>query len=134
MSLIQWSDALSVNVEQFDNQHQKLVGMINSMHDAMRSGQGNAAVQGILNELLDYTKHHFQSEEALMLKHGYPDMEKHVAQHENLTNQVVKYVERFENGERISLDFMKFLTEWLTNHIKGSDQSYSRFFNDNGEV
>jgi hemerythrin-like metal-binding protein len=134
MSLIQWSDALSVNVDVFDRQHKKLVGMVNQMHDAMSAGQGNAEVKGILNELISYTKYHFKSEEDLMLKHGYPDMEKHVAQHENLTNQVVKYVERFENGERISLDFMKFLTEWLTNHIKGSDQSYSSFFARNGEA
>ncbi|MBD3273882.1 MAG: bacteriohemerythrin [Candidatus Marinimicrobia bacterium] len=134
MSLIQWSEALSVNVDQFDHQHKKLVGMINRMHDAMSAGQGNAEVKGILNELVNYTKYHFKTEEDLMLKHGYPDMEKHVAQHENLTNQVVKYVERFENGERISLDFMKFLTEWLTNHIKGSDQSYSSFFNNKGEA
>ena len=42
MALIQWNDSLKVGVAEIDKQHQKLVDMINDLHDAMRQGQGNA--------------------------------------------------------------------------------------------
>lgn len=39
----------------------------------------------------------------------------------------------FENGKiSISIDVMKFLSGWLQKHIKGTDQKYTKFFNDNG--
>jgi hemerythrin len=40
MALIQWNDGLSVNVVEIDRQHQKLIGMINDLNDAMRQGKG----------------------------------------------------------------------------------------------
>lgn len=40
MSLIQWDDNLSVNISTFDNQHKKLILMINELHEAMAQGQG----------------------------------------------------------------------------------------------
>ena len=40
MALIDWSPALSINIEKFDDQHKKLVAMVNELHDAMKNGQG----------------------------------------------------------------------------------------------
>ena len=40
MSLIQWSDEYSVMVREMDDQHKTLVGMINDLHEAMKSGKG----------------------------------------------------------------------------------------------
>jgi len=42
MSLIEWSPAYSVKVKKFDDQHKKLIELINQLHDAMKAGQGNA--------------------------------------------------------------------------------------------
>ncbi len=134
MSLIQWKDSYSVKILQFDNQHKKLVGMINNMHDAMSEGKGNKVVSEILQDLIRYTQHHFRSEEELMQKHGYPEMDKHLAEHQKLTSKVTDYLSRFNSGERISINFMQFLTDWLTEHIQRTDHKYTEFFQNKGEI
>jgi len=55
MALMQWNDSLSVNVGMIDKQHQKLVGMINELNDAMRQGKGKDILGKTLNELVAYT-------------------------------------------------------------------------------
>ena len=63
MALIAWNDSYSVKVKQMDEQHKKLVEMINQLHDAMKVGQGKQVVGDVLNALVSYTKTHFASEE-----------------------------------------------------------------------
>lgn len=41
MAFINWSDKLSVGVQQMDMQHKRLVELINELYEAMNSGKGN---------------------------------------------------------------------------------------------
>lgn len=66
MSLITWSDSYSVKNMQMDDQHRKLVDLINDLHGAMKLGQGRQKLGTILDALVDYTRTHFRSEELLM--------------------------------------------------------------------
>jgi hemerythrin len=37
MPIIEWADALSVNVKEIDDQHKRLIDLINNLHDAMQA-------------------------------------------------------------------------------------------------
>ena len=63
MALIQWSSSLSVKVKQIDDEHQKLIKLINDLNDAMRVGKGKEALGKIINELVNYAAVHFNTEE-----------------------------------------------------------------------
>ncbi|HLJ45438.1 MAG TPA: bacteriohemerythrin [Bryobacteraceae bacterium] len=120
-----WDDSLSVRVRAIDRQHQKLIGLINELHDAMRVGNSKGKLQGILQELIKYTKSHFLAEEKLMEVHGYPDLARHKEQHKILTQHVMELEQKIRSGRAIvSMDVMKFLKDWLGNHILGHDQLY----------
>ncbi len=121
-------------ITQFDQQHQKLVGLINQLYEAMRVGKGRVELGIILDELVDYTRKHFSSEEALMLKHAYPQYTQHKASHDRLTQQVMDFKNQYKAGKiGLSVQMMNFLKEWLVNHILDEDKAYSNFFEAKGE-
>ena len=133
MPLIQWTDALSVNVKKFDDQHKKLVQYINDLHDAMRAGQGQAAMGPILKNLVDYTKTHFAEEENLMQLHKYPGYLTQKTQHTKLVSEVQRIEKEFASGSKaLTIEVMNFLKSWLTDHIQKTDKSYSTFFAEKG--
>jgi hemerythrin-like metal-binding protein len=57
-------------VESLDAEHRKLFYLINTLHEAMKSGQSRTVIAGILHELERYTQTHFLVEEALCNAHS----------------------------------------------------------------
>jgi hemerythrin len=134
MPLMTWTEKLSVGVVALDNDHKKLVAMVNDLYDAMQAGHGRDKLGPILGELIKYTKEHFAREESFFARTGYPAAGPHKQQHEALTRQVVEVQEKYAGGSAatLSLDVMHFLRTWLVNHIQGSDQAYRAHLNDKG--
>ena len=128
-----WDDSLSVKVTEIDRQHKKLIALINQLFDAMKDGQGDGVLGSILDQLVSYTQGHFATEERLMRKFGYQAYDDHKREHAELVKQVADLQAKFHNRKAsLSSDVFNFLKDWLLNHIKGTDQHYSGFFNENG--
>lgn len=133
MALIQWNDGLSVGVVEIDKQHQRLVGMINELYDAMKEGKGKDALGSIINGLIGYAGTHFRTEEKYFDKFGYPDARDHKKEHLDFTKKVAEFKNGFDKGRvGLSVEVMTFLSDWLQNHIKGADKKYGPFFNEKG--
>lgn len=127
MALVIWNEKLSVGVRSIDDQHKKLVTLINQLHDAMMSGRGKEAVGPVLKGLIDYTKSHFKYEEDLFARTGYGDAAAHKKEHDDLVRRVVELQRVYdEKGPAVlTIQVMNFLKEWLTAHIQGSDVKYA---------
>ena len=133
MPLIEWNQELAVGIEAIDKQHKRLVNLINMLHDSMKIGKGREVLGEVLNELTDYTVYHFDTEEKLMLKYEYPSYASHKKEHEKLTDQVKEIKTKFEEGDTVlTVEFMGFLRDWLSNHIVKVDKKYSDFLNSKG--
>ncbi len=129
MEFIEWGEHLSVGVTVFDNEHKQLVSLVNKLNHAVMSGSAKKTMEEILRNLVNYTKIHFKHEEDYMVLYGYPEYEKHKKEHEDLTDQVMDFYTRYQEGKAVfSLELMNFLKDWLTNHILGSDKKYKKFF------
>ena len=126
MAFFEWTEDLNVGVKSINDQHKKLVAMVNDLHDAMEKGQGAAALGKTLDGLVDYTKTHFAYEERLFADTGYADAATHKGEHDKLTATVVAVQEKYNGGagDSLSGDVMRFLKSWLVNHIQGTDMKY----------
>jgi len=128
-NFVEWSDALSVGIEEIDEQHKVLVELVNRMHQAIHERRGSDVVKGILAELVDYTRIHFAVEESLMRILDYPGYEQHKIVHEELFRHVIQLQGKVESGKTsIGFELMHFLKNWLTKHIMEEDMEYSSFF------
>jgi len=129
MPLIEWTAQLSVGIDSIDEQHKKLINMINALNEAMLTGSSNELLGKIFTGLAAYTQKHFAYEENMFAEYGYTNSQEHKRQHSELIAQVVELKEKFmENPQgTISADLMLFLKRWLTNHIMRTDKEYTEF-------
>jgi len=129
-----WNNSISVNVRKIDEQHQKLISLLNQIYDAMSIGQGKIILDNILKELVDYTEYHFSTEESYMTQFDYPEYTVHKSEHDFFKNKISDYMRTRTIKMDLISELLDFLKNWLINHIKKSDKKYSAFFNEHGLV
>ncbi len=133
MAIFSWNEKYSVNIREIDEQHMKLIGMVNRLDEAMLQGKGKAALGEILAALIQYARTHFSTEERLMRANGYPEYEEHKRKHDLMTEKVAHLYRDFQDGKAtITFEVMKFLKDWVDKHILGTDRQYAPFLNGKG--
>lgn len=130
---MQWSQRLSVNIKEIDEQHKNWIKLLNDLHEAMKSGKGNEVIGNTLSGLVEYTKVHFAAEEKLMESYNYPDFVSHKRLHTDMAARVEYLETRYKSGQSVlSIDVMQFLKSWLSDHIMGTDKNYGPYLNRKG--
>jgi hemerythrin len=125
MNLFDWKDSYRVEIKSIDEDHQGLFKLINQLFNAMSHGKAKDVLSETLTQLIDYTKTHFRREEMYFSTTNYPDFQEHKLQHEEFIEKVINLKKQFDNGEQqISVELIKFLSDWLINHILISDKKY----------
>jgi hemerythrin len=133
MAYLEWQDSFSVNVREIDEQHKVLVGMINTLHEAILEHKGRDANRAIINDMVNYALVHFDTEEKYMRKYDFPEYPVHKLQHDKFRSKALDLQKRMENDVFIlTLEILTFLKDWLQNHILETDQRYGEFFNNHG--
>jgi hemerythrin-like metal-binding protein len=133
MALIDWNDSLKLGIPTLDFQHRRLVDILNRLHEAMVSRQGNEVLVVILDDLVKYTIEHFTYEESVLKAHGYGDYAGHVGLHHELTHQVRDFRLKLKEGRiGLSATVLQFLTQWLTLHIGNEDRKYVAYLTEKG--
>jgi hemerythrin len=128
VALISWTPSMSVGIADIDDQHKKLIDLINQLHDAMRAGKGRLEILPTLESLVSYAETHFTAEEKVMERIGFPDLARHKVIHKNLTQRVQETLaQASQNQAGLSIQVINFLKDWLSNHILGEDIRYKPF-------
>jgi methyl-accepting chemotaxis protein len=131
--LMNWNEAFSVNIQEIDSHHQKLVELINQVYRGKALNLGVKVIGKTLDDLVDYTKYNFEYEEKLFEGQGYPQADEHKEKHKILIGQVMDFYNKFKMGKaEVDDDLLSFLKDWLTKHIMGTDKKYSAFLNSKG--
>jgi methyl-accepting chemotaxis protein len=120
--VIQWNERFNTGISAVDKQHFRLVALINKLFKIIQDGSDRIQVGAIADELLDYTITHFQFEEELMDKMGYPGIEEHKTMHQKFAAKVADVLNGIKQGKQVnSSDLFGFLKGWLINHIEKQD-------------
>ena len=128
-----WKTEYATGLRVIDEEHKKLLTLINSVLAAVHCNTGEEFERHALNELVEYTKYHFRREEELMSSNQFPDYEGHKAQHDQMIEQVEGFIRRYEERGRDALkDVADYLKLWLLQHILVTDRKYGPFLQERG--
>ena len=117
MATFSWQDSYRVGNELIDSQHQYLFALATEVVDAKdKSELTNNAMK-----LFKYVREHFDHEETVMRKTGYPAHQEHVAMHETLINQLAAISSDIEKDRWSASALRQFMEEWLLGHIVETD-------------
>jgi len=134
MALFVWQDSYSVGVKVLDEDHKKLIGIVNELHDGILAGKSREALGPVLDRLVQYTKTHFGREEDYFTKTKYPEAAAHKREHDELLKRAGELQQRYNEGatSMLSLETMGLLKGWLSHHISGNDKAYSAHLHSHG--
>jgi hemerythrin-like metal-binding protein len=122
--VLTWSDQLSTGLPDVDDQHQRLIELINTMGDIRTRGAEPGELAAVLAQLRDYTVYHFQHEEDLMasLPVNQANKASHIKDHQGFVNIVLRAEGMVgSNPADVTDHLLAFLVKWLVHHITGID-------------
>ncbi len=124
-----WSKEYEIGIKVVDQQHEKLLDMINQLKGAIGKDNVTKIMGDILRGLVDYVKFHFDDEEKVMHRISYPEIERHKKLHKELVEEVAMILLKIKKGKVITpQELMDFLQRWLIDHIMTEDKKIGEFF------
>lgn len=128
-----WSPNLSVNVKIIDEQHKRFVKLLDDFYQAILDGRADKEISKTFEELGNYSKFHFATEEKYFDEFNFDGSDEHKAEHKNFIAKVAGMESKIKDGEeKMSTELIDFLEDWLVNHVNGLDKKYTKCFNDHG--
>jgi hemerythrin len=128
MEKIIWDDRFNLQIDEIDQQHRRLVELMNRLIAIQDEKASDDDIADILGAMTNYLGYHFDTEEQMMLDHGYPELESHRAEHQTFVTPTAYFIATYrEGGASLKNDILLFLKEWLVEHIVKSDGAFGDF-------
>ncbi|MFN0091227.1 MAG: bacteriohemerythrin [Acidimicrobiales bacterium] len=124
MALFVWTPRLAVGFPDMDDQHQRLVGLMNRLQEGGEAHAPKAELVETLSELGALAVEHFRAEEQVMASFEYPDQERHRYMHVALLERFGEHQRELDARGAFTKEISEFLWRWLTAHIAGPDTKY----------
>ena len=129
MAIFKWDSSIELGIPTIDEQHKALFGWVDTLNIALKNGDGAEAVGEVIWNLITYVTEHFSEEERLMLSCNYPGLAAHRKEHDEFVSRLREIQVSYIDGHEMGHSILDFMVDWLVCHIKGTDQGYNRFIN-----
>jgi hemerythrin len=123
---ISWDPKYNLGIPIIDEQHRGIVTTINSLHFGIQNNFINSTFAAIVQMMMDYTKIHFEIEEAFLETINYSQAKEHKELHNILLDQLVSTGKQ-SLSNKDPKQFMDFLKSWWINHICDEDLKYKDY-------
>ena len=126
MALIKWKKEYEIGVTKLDNQHKKIIEIVNEVIKQQFTPANENEIEEILNGLQDYIREHFKTEEEYMLKHQYSGYEEQRNEHNQFIDRLFEAQKEYSKTGRVtSINICNFVWDWFSQHILVVDKKLS---------
>lgn len=126
---LEWNSAYECGNKKIDGQHQTLFRLSNDLLASMIAQQPKEVCRQKMDNLIAEVSRHFQTEEELIIKAGYPHYEDHRKIHRELVNKALEMATRHEAGQIEIAEVFHFLAVQVVNqHMLNDDRQFFAYF------
>ncbi|MBK9795291.1 MAG: hemerythrin family protein [Holophagaceae bacterium] len=119
-----WQSRYATNIPSLDAHHQGLFKILRMLVESTQKEPAKDDVDATLSFLEEYTRVHFESEEALMARCRFPGAGAHAGEHARFSHLLRRMKERLNQGDdRIPGELVPTLSAWLRDHILQQDMA-----------
>lgn len=125
---LEWTPALSVGIEEIDDQHRELFRRAGRLVEGIRRGDPEE-IDELVEYLHRYAVSHFGAEEAAMRGVRYPAYARHKAEHDQFIADLLELsVENDEaGGAFVAVKIDHWLSGWLRDHVSRVDTELGEY-------
>jgi len=128
MPWISWDERHATGHADMDHVHKELVDLINQLADAMENDKPKDFCVDTLEQFIELTITHFNTEEQLMDRYRYPEAQEHMALHAKLLDDVLAFKASYDKSDAAeSMTLLVVLDNWLDRDIMKADKALAHF-------
>ena len=125
---MKWDQSLSIGCELVDSQHKELIHLVDNLESALGKGLQPQQIGAALKFIVNYTRHHFKTEEEFMDSIGFDGLESHKKLHNDLIKSVTDILKDLKAGKDLDQqDLVNFLVAWVKDHVIEEDMKIGEF-------
>ena len=130
-----WNGGMKLGIPVIDEQHANLFRIVNNLqatYNMICQNDMDTTYQrfiGAAQEVIDYIKYHFGTEEKLMKLLEYPEYADHRSEHKDFLWELMYLSKQFKDKQLSEFQqFITFLNEWVLTHIIVADKNFADYF------
>lgn len=128
MELLKWNDSFKLGIEELDEQHEKLIDMLNSFYESIQHDDSEREIEKALFTLASFAKYHFHGEEEMMEKHSFPGIRQQKLKNQEVRDKLAGLKEDFEKeGTNVQSEILKYMKSWIQNHVNEHIRTYAPY-------
>ncbi len=134
MQKIEWKKDFELDIKIIDEQHKKLVTIINELLDVIQTEPINEKmILTSIDDVKKYSTEHFATEEGYMKEFSCNNTDSHIEVHDQFVNKLTAIENKInEAGTSMAFELIDFLIHWFVTHEAEFDKKFVKCFKNNG--
>lgn len=128
--MVSFNEEFHTGVSFMDDGTKRFINELNKLSDAMKSGHGRQYVVFALDFLTEYANKHLITEEKVMIRYRFHDMENHAVRHDEFRAVLDKVMAEYEkrgSDPSFPLLVQRTMSSWLARHVSRADKVLGDF-------
>lgn len=122
---INWDDSYILGINELDQQHEQLTNLANILFSSFSNNKSKKDNKDALRNLIDFASYHFGTEEQYFEQFNFELADDHIAEHKLFLKKMKDFQTEYSSSKRKDWnETLRFIKEWLTQHIKEVDKKY----------
>ena len=122
---LEWTEDINIGFTKIDKEHKRLYRIAADLQAAVLDSSDSESIARCYELLTTFSDGHFHREEVLMRENGYPGLEEHQLQHEELSRQLAGLYSK--DRFHVTDDTWNQIDRWFTQHFLSDDKVFADY-------